>query len=35
MTHYPALGNDSGIFSMSARRANFLDIYVNPSNVSS
>jgi len=35
VTHYPALGNDSGIFSMSARRANFLDIYVNPSNVSS
>jgi len=30
LTHYPSTNNDEGAFSMQARRANFLDIYVNP-----
>lgn len=28
LTHYPSADEDNGVFSMSARRANFLDIYI-------
>jgi len=30
LTHYPSIKNDDWSFSMQARRANFLDIYINP-----
>jgi len=34
ITHYPSVVNDTGMFGMQARRANFLDIYVVPWNSS-
>ncbi len=33
-THYPSVINDTGMFAMNARRANFLDVYVVPWNIS-
>ncbi len=33
LTHYPLSNEDGWVFSMSARRANFLDIYVSPSSI--